>query len=122
MSKVRPQYHLRRTTSGIDAWSIERLIDLSRNLPVKMVDPRTFGELHEDHWYFHDPKLVPTPSSILGHMKLISETDVAFPIILDQAGRVMDGMHRICRAILDDVPEIPAVQFASDPDPDFVCT
>ena len=85
-----------------------------------MVNPHAFAELHEDHWYFHDADLVPTPHSLMEHMRLISDTELTNPIILDEAGRVMDGMHRICKAILEEIPEIAAVQFPTDPEPDFV--
>ena len=30
-------------------------------------------------------------------MQLIDEVDLSYPIILDQNGRVMDGMHHFCR-------------------------
>jgi len=31
-------------------------------------------------------------------MRLIDEVDIGYPIILDRNGRVIDGMHRVCRA------------------------
>ena len=31
--------------------------------------------------------------------QLIDEADLRYPIILDRAGRVMDGMHRICKPV-----------------------
>jgi len=116
---VRAQYHLRRTGSGIDAFDVRRLIDLSKNLPVKMISPHGLPELDIDHWYFHTG-LTATPRSLLCHMKLVNAADIRYPIILDEDGRVMDGMHRVCRAILDGVVEIPAVRFEVDPEPDFV--
>ena len=42
------------------------------------------------------------------------------PIILSSDGRVMDGMHRVAKAALLGHETIPAVQFTSDPEPDFV--
>ncbi len=117
---MRAQYHLRRTDTGIDAWNVRRLIALSRDLPVKMVNPHAFAELHENHWYFHDNDIEPTPSSMIEHMRLIIDADLDYPIILDQAGRVMDGMHRICKAVLHDIKQIPAVRFPVDPEPDYV--
>ena len=116
---IRPQYHFRLTEVGLDAWNVERLITLSRDLPVQLVDPRRFKELREDHWYAHTTTM-PTPKSILEHVQLIQACDVSYPVILDAQGRVMDGMHRICRAILDELHEIPAVQFIDDPEPDYV--
>ena len=117
--RIRPQYHFRKTDSGLDAWNVQRLVNLSRDLPVRLVDPRSFKELQENHWYAHD-STTPTPQSILEHFQLVQACDVSFPIILDKRGCVMDGMHRICRAILDQLAEIPAVQFAIDPEPDYV--
>jgi hypothetical protein len=119
MSKIRPQYHLRRTESGIDAWDVRRLVNLSASLPVVSIDPREIAELREDHWYSHD-STVPSPASIIEHIRLIQSSDLSFPIILDQRGRVMDGMHRVCRAVLEGIRLIPAVQFSVDPEPDYV--
>jgi hypothetical protein len=48
------------------------------------------------------------------------ESDLAFPIILSSDGRVMDGMHRICKALLEDRTEIEAVRFVEDPAPDYI--
>lgn len=50
---VRAQYHFRRVDCGIDAWDVRRLAELSQDLPVRMVDPRSFAELDEHHWSFH---------------------------------------------------------------------
>jgi hypothetical protein len=119
MSNKRSQYHLRRTESGIDAWNVRRLVKLSASLPVATIDPTGIAELREDHWYFDD-STIPSPASIIEHIRLIQSCDLSFPIILDQRGRVMDGMHRVCRAVLEGVRQIPAVQFSVDPAPDHV--
>lgn len=119
MSEIRPQYHLRRIRTGIDAFDVRRLIDLSRCLPVKMIDPRTIRELDENHWYFQSTS-EPTPRSFIEHMQLVQACELSHPIILDARGRVMDGMHRICKAVLEGVEQIPVVQFDEDPEPDFV--
>ena len=39
-------------------------------------------------------------------------------MILGSDGRVMDGMHRIARALLEERTTIRAVRFPTDPDPD----
>ena len=113
---IRPQYHLRRTAEGIDAFDVKRLIDLTRGFDVFEVDPSSIAEIHEDHWYFHNSSQ-PTPLSIVEHAQLIRDCDLTYPIILDASGRVMDGMHRICKAIMEKRPTIKAVQFKDDPEP-----
>ena len=116
---IRPQYHLKRTDTGIDAFDVRRLIDLSKHLPVRMIDPTSLPELDLDHWYFNTRSKA-TPRSIIEHMQLVLAADVRYPIILDKDGRLMDGMHRVCKALLEGIREIPAVQFIDDPLPDFV--
>lgn len=119
MTQIRPQYHFRHTQDGLLAYDVRRLVRLAQHLPVMMIDPKRLAELDENHWYGHEDH-VPTPRSIIDHVHLIQASDIDFPIILDQSGRLMDGMHRVCKAILEEVREIPAVQFAEDPEPDFV--
>lgn len=118
MLKIRPQYHFRATTTGLNAWYVGRLIELSQALPVRYIDPSEVAELHENHWYSHDSS-IPSPMSIIEHARLIDECDPAHPVILDSTGRVMDGMHRICKAVLSGQSKIPVVQFEKDPEPDF---
>jgi len=43
-----------------------------------------------------------------------------YPIILSKEGRVMDGMHRIIKALLLGHKTIKAVQFKEDLQPDHV--
>ena len=69
---------------------------------------------------FHDQDRLPTPWGIIEHVRLIADSDLSYPIILDQAGRVMDGMHRVCKAVLEGSKEIAVVQFETDPAPDHV--
>jgi hypothetical protein len=60
---------------------------------------------------------------VIDHLRLIEATDLRFPIILGADGRVMDGMHRVAKAVLEGRETIDAVQFEVDPDPDYVdCT
>lgn len=42
-----------------------------------------------------------------------------YPIILGFDGRVMDGMHRVARALLEGRTTIKAVQFEDHPEPDY---
>ena len=60
-----------------------------------------------------------TVRKVVEHAKLIAEVDTSHPIILGHAGRVIDGMHRIVRALLEGRTEIDAVRFPSLPKPDY---
>ena len=48
------------------------------------------------------------------------ESDLAFPVILSSDGRVMDGMHRICKALLQGLDCVDAVRSVRDPEPDDI--
>ena len=116
---IRAQYYFRDSDQGLLAWNVRRLVELSRDFLVEQVRLTDIAELDETHWYEHEGDS-PTCRSILDHMQLIEEVDMSYPIILDEDGRVMDGMHRVCRAVRDGKEEIPAVRFSRNPDPDFV--
>jgi len=116
---IRPQYYFRQSDLGLLAWDIRRLVELSRDLPIQHVSLADIAELDETHWYSHEGDS-PTCRSLLQHMQLIDEVDLGHPIILDQDGRVMDGMHRVCKAVRQSKSKLPAVQFVINPDPDFV--
>ena len=61
-----------------------------------------------------------TCREVVDHARLMLDCDLAFPVILSSDGRVMDGMHRICKALLQGLSEIEAVRFQQDPEPDYV--
>jgi hypothetical protein len=61
-----------------------------------------------------------TPRVVAAHVRLTNEVDVQYPIILGSDGRVMDGMHRVLRALVEGREFIDAVQFDVDPEPDYL--
>jgi len=114
---VRKQYYFRRSNGALVAWDVDRLIELSTDLPRKSVPLSEIRELDEP-WFGEDER--PTWRAMLEHVRLIDEADLAYPIILSASGAVMDGMHRIAKATLQGHQEIAAVQFDEDPPPDHV--
>lgn len=114
---MRKQYHLWPSERGFDAWDVDRLIELSRGLPVERVAVHEIGEIDTEYW-FDGSDEVPTVRKVVEHAKLIGEADLSFPIILGHDGRVMDGMHRIARALLEGRGELDAVRFHEPIDPD----
>ncbi len=116
---LRAQYHFRHSEGGLLAWDVRRLVALSQGLPVLEVPVADIQELDEPHWYSHGTG-TPTCRSISEHCSLIQAADLSHPIILDASGRVMDGMHRVCKALVLGASGIKAVQFARTPEPDFI--
>lgn len=75
-------------------------------------------ELDEVYWSNDGHGM--TCRQVVDHVRLMEEADLADPVILSSDGRVMDGMHRICKALLLGHGAIEAVRFESDPEPDYV--
>jgi len=116
---LRRQYHFMPSERGTLAWDVHRLIRLSSRLPRKRIALADIRELDQVYW-FDDRDHKATCRAVLEHLRLIEATDLSFPIILGADGRVMDGMHRVAKALLQGEREIEAVQFESDPEPDHV--
>lgn len=53
-------------------------------------------------------------------MRLIQGVDISHPILLGPDGRVMDGMHRLARALLDGRDAIGARRFPEVPEADYL--
>ncbi len=116
---MRKQYHFWPSEAGLLAWDVDRLVRLSKDLPRIRVAPASIRELDEVYW-FDDGDERPTCRKVLLHLRLIQEADLAYPIILGADGRVMDGMHRVARAVLEGRDALEAVRFERDPEPDYV--
>ena len=115
---MRGQYHFRRSERGLLAWDVHRLVRLSRNLPREWVPLSNIRELDESFWSNEGARM--TCRQVVEHARLMEEADLAHPVILSSDGRVMDGMHRICKALLLGRDAIEAVRFREDPEPDFI--
>ncbi|MBA3834104.1 MAG: hypothetical protein H0X34_19885 [Chthoniobacterales bacterium] len=116
---MRKQYHFRPSASGFRAWDVDRLVTLTRDFPRLQVPLDAIRELDEPYWFSggaHDA----TCRAVLEHARFIEEANLTFPIILSSDGRVMDGMHRVAKAVLSGLKSIEAVRFERDPEPDFV--
>ena len=116
---MRTQYHFRNSPQGLRAWDVHRLIEMSRDFPRELVPLAEIREIDEPYWG-HEPPRNMTCRELVGHTRLILECDLAFPIILSSDGGVMDGMHRVCKALLEGRSEIEAVRFVRDPEPDYI--
>jgi hypothetical protein len=116
---MRKQYHFRRSDRGWLAWDIEKLVTLTKELPQFRVGLAAIGELDEPYW-FSGGKDDATVRAVVEHVRLVNDADLGFPIILSSDGRVMDGMHRVAKALLIGLTSVEAVQFERDPEPDHI--
>lgn len=94
---------------GRHQWSVARLFELSKDLPVM--------DIPLDHlsvWHNYT-KL--TMRELVMHIKAIEAADLSKPIILDEDGEIMDGRHRIMKCMWKGFPTIKAVRFDENPSP-----
>lgn len=114
---MRKQYYFRRSSRGLLAWDVDRLVELSSGLPRQLLPLTEIRELDEP-WAGDDERA--TWKGLIEHVRLMEEADLAYPIILSASGNVMDGMHRVAKAALQRRDTIEAVRFSRDPEPDHV--
>lgn len=97
---------------GRHQWSVPRLFELARNLPVMDIPLD-----HLNVWCKYEEL---TLREMVGHMKAVEAADLDFPIILDEDGCLLDGRHRLMKAMLRGHASIKAVRFDENPAPDKV--
>ena len=104
-----------------EKWFVSRLWVAAKGLPVITVPIEDIPDLfNEDSWVSHWRE--PEGFWIKDEIFRVREADLSFPVILHPDGHLMDGYHRVCKALMAGWTTIEAVRFtpASLPLPDFV--
>lgn len=104
--------------NALHVWDVERLWSLSSTLSPTMRAIADFAELDENCWFLDSHP--PTLRNVVQHFRRMQETDVVFPIILSAEGRIMDGAHRLARAVCLGEVTVMVVQFDVTPPADRV--
>src|SRR5690242_11429112 len=82
---------------GARAWHIETIWRAALNLPIQQVPIDAIHEIDEDCWFGGRPVTV---RAVVDHAQRIADADLTVPVILASDGQVLDGMHRIAKALL----------------------
>ena len=98
-------------------WYTEGLWKQAEQLVPFELEVASVKELDENCWFGSGG---PTLREVLRHFERIQKADLSYPIILNDDGSLMDGGHRLCKAILEGRTKIKAVQFLTMPVPDEV--
>jgi hypothetical protein len=92
-------------------WEVEDLWEASKNLPVVSVEIASLEEMSDpDYWITK----APDDPSIEDEMPRVLEADLSYPVILHPAGWMMDGYHRVYKALLRGDTHIRAVKFTPE--------
>ena len=101
---------------GNKLWYVSSLVEYAKSMEVqsiKIEDIRAVKlnlPLLKDHGVTH--------LEIAYHMRVAMNANMDYPIILAKDGRIMDGHHRVIKALAMGIPEVKVVQFNIDPEPD----
>lgn len=63
---------------------------------------------------------VTSAKELAEHVMRVNSVDTSHPVILDAEGFIMDGWHRVVRALVEGRETIEAVRFVETPPPHFV--
>lgn len=63
---------------------------------------------------------VKSADEFVWQMKRCMDSNIDYPIILDNLGQVADGNHRICKALLEGRRTILAYRLQEMPEPDYI--
>ncbi len=96
-------------------WRMDQLWELAEGLPVKKVRLSDLDGFDEVRWFGGPRNLQPTFRAIAEHARDIFNADLAYPIILSPTGEVLDGWHRICKAFVQGIGELEAIQLTTLP-------
>jgi hypothetical protein len=98
-------------------WYTGRLWELSKGFTPFWISLSEIAELDSDCWF---GGAEPTLREVAKHADRIAKADLSYPIILNDDGSLMDGGHRVCKALLGGQTSILAVKFSEMPAPDEV--
>lgn len=90
-------------------YSVTRLIEHSKELPIFYMP---IAGIHIGEIVFPESR---TARAIAEHVKRVNETDLRYPILLDPDGFIMDGWHRVVKAIVEGKKMIKARRFEALP-------
>jgi hypothetical protein len=106
--------HENTYTSGGKVWTVTNLVARAKGFePFDLPLAAIYAGV--DVW-------TPTGSAygMAFHMRRALDVDTSYPIILCEEGFIMDGWHRVLRALIDGKATIKAVRFAKTPPHDYL--
>ena len=98
-------------------WYTKRLWRESADLPQFEILVSDIQELDMNCWF---EAREPTLKEVAQHAVRIRDADLKYPIILNSDGSLMDGGHRVCKALIEGREKVTAVRFLNMPEPDEV--
>lgn len=104
-------------TDNKKVWKITSLFYHVKEQNLEVFDLPLCGiNLATTVWSFGDLRII----DFAKHWKRADKANLDYPIILDEDGFIMDGWHRVAKALFLGLATIKAVRFDVTPDCDYV--
>lgn len=99
-------------------WKVDDLWQLAKSLPVEHLPVEMFtDQLEGTCWTEGDDDV--TPQWVLGHTRRILGANDKFPILVNENNIIVDGIHRLCKAVLEGKETVSIQRLEALPEPMF---
>lgn len=98
-----------RFWDGNKAWVMAKVVEAAKDLPVFDL-PLAHIDISVEPWSGSN-----TVQNLAYHVKRAEMSDLKYPIILNDSGYIMNGWHRILKALVEGRESIKAVRFEVTP-------
>jgi len=107
------------TSDGIRKyWLVDELWENAKELPVEYMPVEALvGQLNGTCWTDGDEDV--TPQWVLGHTRRILKADLNYPILINSENMILDGIHRLCKAVIEGKVEVAVQRIDPLPTPTF---
>lgn len=93
----------------VPKWNVQYLVSQAQSLPT-FDCPLAALDLSHTAYTCNMREMV-------GHMVACHDADLTHPILLDENGQILDGRHRIMKALYEGKTSLPAKRFTHNPIP-----
>ena len=101
--------------SGNKRYNVNACITIAASLPVREL-------VIEDMFIDYASPCKDHLRSFIEHMQMVNDADLSYPIIMNENGVIIDGRHRLAKAIIEGHETIKTVRFKSDPESCYTYT
>lgn len=105
-------------SDGRGIWYIDRLWPHADGLPTEDLAIADVRELDEVCWFNDTWGVRPTCRLVIEHCQRILAADLSYPVMLTPDGSILDGVHRIAKALMNGQTTVKAVRIREMPPPD----
>ena len=117
--RISGQTYSERSDGWKKYWKVEDLWEVAEGLPIEYIPLQLLTDQLEGTYWTQGEEEDVTPQWVLGHTRRILKADLNYPILVNSENTIVDGIHRLCRAVLDGRDDIAVQRIEELPPPLF---